>query len=477
MSRHNVTNNGIINIAPKGSFVQEDNFAKVLGTGTFTTKIETTSLIDQSRFTYFSSPVSNTTLNAFDAWASPNQLYSFDIATQDWQQESATNPMQKGLGYAIAADNSNIFPFNAITDFNGAFNTGFIEQPTVFNAGGTDDDNNLIGNPYPSAIDATKLFVENPHLGTLYFWTHESQFNGTNYVLDDYATWNLSGGIIAESGGTEPTGFIASGQGFFAETTANGNGKVTFNNAMRVTDNNTDFRNAQPKDKNDKLWLNMYNDDGIFNQILIAFLPNGTINIDNSYDGKRNNANTTLNFYSLDNQQEHLAIQALPLFREEMMVPLGFTVQDQTVSHLKISLDHIEKLKDVTVILKDNVLDIEHNLSKNNYVFNTNDIGEVTNRFEIIFNKNALATTNLENLNTALVVYNKQENIIIKTSDSSIMQKIKIYDVLGKELYKNLKNTTNQINIKNIFIQGGIYFTTVELENGVRLRKKFINLK
>ena len=38
---------------------------------------------------------------------------------------------------------------------------------------------NLIGNPYPSALDATNYFIEDPDNakileGTIYFWTHNT---------------------------------------------------------------------------------------------------------------------------------------------------------------------------------------------------------------------------------------------------------------------------------------------------------------
>ena len=76
---------------------------------------------------------------------------------------------------------------------------------------------NLLGNPYPSAIDA-EVFVRlnNSVLeGTLYFWTHNSVDTGQN-TTNDYVFWNLSGGNVGSCGDcVTPDGKIASGQGFF----------------------------------------------------------------------------------------------------------------------------------------------------------------------------------------------------------------------------------------------------------------------
>src|SRR5690606_14820417 len=91
--------------------------------------------------------------------------------------------------------------------------------------------NYLIGNPYPSAIDAEKFIRDNikdsngngvnVFNGTLYFWVH---FGGKTHMLKEYdggyAVFNLSGGIKSatnndsrilnsgHSGGSDPKRFI-----------------------------------------------------------------------------------------------------------------------------------------------------------------------------------------------------------------------------------------------------------------------------
>ncbi|QHI37741.1 hypothetical protein IMCC3317_31220 [Kordia antarctica] len=130
--------------------------------------------------------------------------------------------------------------------FRGKPNNGVI---TVSPLG----DNNLylVGNPYPSALDANVFInnniTNNATSGTLYFWEHWG--GGTHDLLDyqgGYATYTLSGGTPAMShptvnqtgSGTEtPKRYIAVGQGFFVQGDTNaGNGltaTVEFNNTQR----------------------------------------------------------------------------------------------------------------------------------------------------------------------------------------------------------------------------------------------------
>ncbi len=109
----------------------------------------------------------------------------------------------------------------------------------------------LIGNPYPSALDANQFIIDNDETlggtgsstGTLYFWQH---WGGGSHVLAEYkggyASYTLSGGSPAPFMGIPPPGlikrpgrFIPVAQAFFvtAETT----GTIKFNNGQRVFQN------------------------------------------------------------------------------------------------------------------------------------------------------------------------------------------------------------------------------------------------
>jgi len=486
--QQDIVNNGTITVEPTGTVVQIDDNATVSGAGIFNTKIQTTTLLDNTRYTYFSSPSTSETLNVFSPWANVNSMWEFDELNQSWVAANTATPMQAGNGYIIRGNSTNSYPIDAITTFNTEFNNGVITQALHFKGDGgaglnIDNDSNLVGNPYPSAIDGTKLLnaTLNPTAGTLYFWTHNSAPVSGNFSTDDYALWNLSGGIIAISGGTAPTGHIASGQGFFMEATGDETlalgtdvtSTLTFNNDMRELANNNDFR--RPENSNDsKIWIDLTNNQGVFNQALIAFLPNATINYDKAYDGIRA-TNGVATLYSLDTNQQFLGIQALPVFNENTVVPLGYTIENTNITNLTISINHTENMQDVNVYLRDNLLNVIHNLNESNYNINVSEIGEFNTRFELLFNRNALSLEDSV-INESLIVSNQNNYILVKTTNGSNIANIEVFDILGKQLIKTkVKNNTYQIPTSNIK-QGTVLFVKATLENGTILNRKVIKI-
>src|SRR5690606_2057890 len=101
-----------------------------------------------------------------------------------------------------------------------------------------------------------------------------------NFSQDDYAVFNVgSGSIVAAADGIMPNGFIPSCQSFFSSGLDNNN--AFFNNAMRMADgtsNNQFFKNSNSKNNNlkNKLWINLTSDNGVFNQILTAYVDGAT---------------------------------------------------------------------------------------------------------------------------------------------------------------------------------------------------------
>jgi hypothetical protein len=85
---------------------------------------------------------------------------------------------------------------------------------------------------------------------------------------------------------------------------------VTFTNAMRLpyvgVISGQFFRSVQTADN--KLWLNLTNNDGVFSQTMIAYLPNTTADFDDGYDAKQINTSGNVLSSAIDN--ENYAIQS-----------------------------------------------------------------------------------------------------------------------------------------------------------------------
>ncbi len=180
-----------------------------------------------------------------------DKFYHFNPTIGNWEGLTpSTTTMQAGRGYIIRAPQTNSITSPSI--FSGSFvgtpNNGVINY-TVENAA---SNLNLIGNPYPSAIDidaflndASNAAVVN---GTIYLWTHNTlpsnQIPGNwtyNYTSDDYAIYNSTGAVStgsALSSGintTTPNGKIAAGQSFLIKAIPTGTVNSTIVCVLLIT--------------------------------------------------------------------------------------------------------------------------------------------------------------------------------------------------------------------------------------------------
>lgn len=485
---NDITNEGLITVRKEGSLVQESNLATITGSGIYNTQIGTTVLQDDTRFTYFSSPINVGTLAVFNVFADAN--WEYDSTTQQWSylgDGSATSLMNIGQGYAVQGGAGS----TETVVFSGVFNNGIVTQPLAFDVynnvvtdypdpAATDDDSNLVGNPYPSAISADDL-ISNNDISNVYIWTHQSDLAAIptpedTWAGDDYIDCVIGTCTDAPSGGPNGshTGLIASGQGFFVTSTAATN--LTFNNSMRRIVGNDQFR-IQENFENDKIWLDMVSSIGFGKQIALTFTENGTSNFDVKYESKIYGNSYGLGFYSINDTNEFLTINDTGIFTEtERTIPLGFYINSEAVEDLSIRINHYENLENVSIYLRDNVLNTLHDLKIAEYTFTNIEIGKFDERFEIILSRNPLSVGDDTIANDNLIVSNQNENTIqVKMIDGSTITNFKAYDVLGRLLIDD-KTKSNDYTIKTSIKQGEILFIKAKLESGQVLSKKFIKL-
>ena len=126
-----------------------------------------------------------------------------------------------------------------------------------------------------------------------------------------------------------PTKYLASGQSFFVRGISSGSASITFNNEMRVSNFNSQFfRQQSPLARDNsnnehRIWLNLTNDQGAFNQTLVGYVQGATDALDWGYDGDLFGGNY-VTFYSLLEERK-LSIQgrAVP-FDNQDSVKLGY---------------------------------------------------------------------------------------------------------------------------------------------------------
>ncbi len=476
---NNLTVNGTLNVRHQGSLVMTNDRGTVSVTGSVNISKTSTPLNNFRDFTYWSSPV-NTTINQAFSGVDPTRIFVWNnpnnSSAGNWAVASGT--MIAAKGYISEAPSSTPNGGTHSVTFTGKPNNGIINIPVGFKNDNLNyTDFNLIGNPYPSAINADRFIQLNSNAnmdGTIWLWTHNTAIsNGTTgeFLGYDYATYNLSGGIAASSGGARPSGNIASGQGFFIRTTSAG--ILTFKDDMRINGQNTQFfKDTKKQEEKDRMWLDVVSSEGgAFSQILIGFFDKATDGFDRAYDGTRLGS-SWINFYSTIDTL-HYAVQGLHSFHIDKKVPIGFDTYISTPLSYKISIHSLEGiLKNVDIYLVDNELDIIHNLKLADYEFNVDGKGFFPNRFTLQFKNSNRQKPPIVNNNLNLVVTNQENTLLVRAS--ATITHLKIYDIAGRLLIDK-KPINKEFTIKSTHIKKGtVLIVNTILENHNHISKRIL---
>ena len=517
---------GTIAVENHGAFKQHDATSTfiVKGSGNSYVRKSTSVLNNWYDYTYWSAPVSGLTIGTSPLvdsdmryWFKANN-YLDDLAEvantgvynaghddidddgNDWQYAHVGDPMTPGMGYA--ATHSQIgyqAPPRAYDyDFYGPFNNGDVTVSIAYNGANGDNDWNFIGNPYPCALDFDAFYAVNSSVigGAAYLWSHRTGISssasgnqGFNFSQNDYVIINVAGGIgnnFDNGDGNIPNDYIPSGQGFFISGIANG--PVTFNNSMRIADgtsNSQFFKNTNTKGQSvsqaNKLWANLTSDNGVFNQILIAYIDGATNGNDGmAYDAPRNlSSGVASMLYTLIDgvNDKKYAIQgkAKNSINLEETIPLGFytSINSSTLYTLSVAKKEGDFLTNNPIYLKDNLTNTLHDLSTCDYTF-TSEVGEFNKRFEIVFSNKALATNDFNLDDSALKILQIGDSQVrFKASSNLTIKTVSVFDLLGRQLYA-LSGSHNEETYNLPKLKNAVFIAKVKLSNGSSITKKGI---
>jgi len=474
-----VAADGKLVVKNNGSLLQESDGIFTGAANSFVME-RTSAPMKNFDFTYWSSPVAGQTFVKL----SPNTLSDkyMSYTGAGWKVEATSAVMKPGIGYIIRTPKAGlwgngenvVFPYYQGVKFIGKPNNGPVTGEAV--AAGKFY---LIGNPYPSALNADELLFNNTNNsnilnGTIYFWTHNTaiQQSGSKYIYksDDYASYNKTGGVRASTGAERPSGFIAAGQSFFGSAKASGT--IQFNNSMRVSGKNNQFFKPGKTAKStvlekNRLWINMSNDGGAFKQTLIGYITGATNEFEGDFDGVSFDGNSFIDFYSI-NANAKLTIQgrALP-FTDTDEVPLGY--RTVVAGNFTISIDNTDGiLEGQRVYLEDKVTNTISDITAKDYVFTTKT-GTFNDRFVLRYSNKTLGTGDFEIEDASVSVAIQNKTVTINSAVENI-EKVHIYDLSGKQLYKkeNVDNiswiienlpSAQQVLVLKIFLQNGGYTT------------------
>ena len=414
--------------------------------------------------------VSLQTLKNFSPETLNNRFYILDTQTNLYTviANPLTTVFQPANGYLIRMPNNHP---TTPTIWTGNFTSGVPnngDYDVSLANFGVNQNFNLIGNPYPSTINAETFLINNAAdiNGVIYLYRAENNSIGTGY-----ATYTLGGATTTTATSPTPNGTIQVGQGFVVAAKNVSMPKVTFSNDLRVDNNsNQFFRTSFGKSiyqpmimEKHRIWLNLTNDNGFFSQMMVGYISNATLGFDNLIDGKSINDSPTF-LSSLINNEEY-TIQGRPLpFDDQDIVSLKF--KTQASGDFTISINNVDGLFEGTqeIYLRDNLLNIIHNIKNTPYTF-TSAVGEFDARFEIIYQNTILNTTNFDSNNQVLV--STENNRINVRSSNQLIQEVAVFDILGRNLSSSSKIINNDFIISNILPTKQTLIIKVLLVNGI----------
>jgi hypothetical protein len=454
-----VMRNGIIiNNNGAGNFIFEDGSALIQLTNTLQTTPVTfqrkTKPVKLNDYTYWSSPIATQSYMQLPPFGN---IRVFSYNQTGWVREWGGN-MIKGKGYIAHRP--------IINDPNPQqiYTMNFVGIPNNGNISITSTSDNrkyhLLGNPYPSVLDAMTFISDNSGGGnrveSLFFWTHNTVISSSipgnwlyNYTADDYAVINRSGSTFMASSpindstpnnNTIPSGNIASGQGFFVKMRNTGIRTFNFNNSQKsylpFSPNTQFFREVREVIPSKKLWLYLSDNEYLHRNMLISYIDGATDEYDDGYEAGIPET-TQSSLYSILNE-EKLIIQG----REnnidlDEIIPIGFKTFKP--GNYFIGIYKKEGFDENSIILYDKFLEKHHNITQSPYKFTT-DSGDF-NRFEMYYMNDSKILSNT-------LIYTNNNNLIIDNIYLNI-DNIKIYDILGRLIYENNPNKKT-IEISNI---------------------------
>lgn len=470
--------NEVVNNLTAADVVVENNAnliqtADVDNTGAVTVK-RNSSLLKRLDYTLWSSPVVGQNLLSFSPQTITSRFYTYNSSTNFY--ESVPNPstttFDAGKGFLIRVPNNHpaVTPTAFAGQFVGVPHNG--DYSVTMQDAVAGERFNLVGNPYPSPINALSFIEDNNNsgsiTGTLYFWR---KTNGS--ANPSYCTWTSGGFVTNNDDQTfDLNEVIQTGQAFFVEATGNNN-QLLFTNAMR-TDNSANqfFRNAQTTTavERHRVWLNATNDAGAFSQTMIGYMSNASNGLDAQIDGKYINDGEIAFTSLLDANPMAIQGRALP-FDAADVVPMRFKAN--SAGTYTIAIDHADGMfaNNQTVFLRDNVLGVTHNLNDGAYTFAA-EAGTFDSRFEVVY-QSTLGTDTPTLTQNQVVVYAADASGITVTTGTIVMNSIKVFDIRGR-----LLTESNAINASQATLvlpaTNQVVLLQITAVTGETITKKFV---
>lgn len=389
-----------------------------------------------------SAPVSGATANVFGG----NIAEKYIESSASWLAMSSAENLETGSGYRIngtapsTVTFSGIFSTTDITRNNLAYSSnGQVETRGL----------NLLGNPYPSAIQWEQGNWGRINLDyAVYVWS------GYKYV-----SWNGSIGALKD-------GIIPAMQGFFVKSNAAG--------ASLAIPSGSRLHSTQPFYKTTDAVTNMIvvrfektNDASYYDETFVHILNGSTPGFDNNSDAYKLLVNNSYpQIYSKATDLSLLSINTIPQF-----VSIPLEVKTTVAGSYKITFGNIESFSQAQpLFFEDKITNTVINIrNSNEYVYASDGTAE-TGRFVLHFQEVGID----EPATTIFSVWNSTNKINIspKTTIRHI-DRIEIFNLAGQLEY-SVSNLDLPAAIQQENLTRGLYILRITSREGSFMQKLLI---
>lgn len=410
------------------------------------------------------------------------------INATDWTRyvDPVTETFNPGEGWNMKSTGSGTqnFTFKGIPN-DGTY-TSTINQNTL----------SLIGNPYPSAIDADQFITANTSAitGTLYFYdaTNDTSHNRGAYT-GGYATRVLGVGTPF-SGGSTPGQYIPVGQAFFVTRDLAGSGTITFENSQRAFQVRGASSQFFSKNKNTSkehfiknktksslpilrlgFEFNITETKKYHRQLAVAF-RGVTSNYEAGFDAEMFDRQPTDIGLKVFGKTTPFVITGIEKFAKNLQIPLYVYLDKKR--NVSFSIDGLDNLT-TNVYLRDVLTNQYYNLTEENKTISLDlDSGTYSDRFFISFSNTVLSVDeeNVLSKNVLIYVDKKTKELVVKPKNSIEIKQVKVFSILGQEVLSSNKvmkeNVEHRINLE--MISGAIYIVKLETNKGLFSKKVVI---
>ncbi|WP_053990259.1 LamG-like jellyroll fold domain-containing protein [Mangrovimonas sp. TPBH4] len=456
-------------------------------------------------------------------------IYTYNAVSNtylQWNHVGSYGSIPSANGYTMKGSGANGDNQNYI--FKGKPNNGTIQNSSTAFSNGEEF---LIGNPYPSALDADEFIKDNiPNTianevyssaanpgttnafdGTLYFWVHYASNN--SHTLSEYeggfAVYNLTGGEIPTtppitedgyqisglgSSTLMPGRYIPVGQGFVVNALQPGTGgQIKFENDQRIfkretgTGTSTFLRMANTNENQEteesqneikRIRISASTSDNLERHLLLGFVSNNEANDEFNFGYDAKNMDSYSSDVSWNISGENYVIQGVGPFDNSNQYPLNVIMGQN--GNLEIMLREIENFEEeIEVFVYDSLTGTYTQINQNAFEIQL-DAGYHENRFYITFETdNTLATIDRDFESIVVNYLNHSKEIYIRTPQHLNVKQVYLTNIIGQTVKSwNATNTpiSSEFKIPVKKIADGNYIIKVVTDKGSFNKKVVIKL-